>query len=160
MNDVVIREADINDVDVIFDFINQLALYEKAPEEVIATPSTLKETLFNDTPQANVLIAEIDKKPVGFAVYFYSYSTWLGKQGIYLEDLFVPLESRGFGAGKALLKRLAEIAVEKGCGRVEWSVLDWNQPAIDFYESFGAKPQDEWTVYRLTGDALNKFAKS
>ena len=160
MSTPIVREANINDTGIIFDFINQLALYEKAPEEVVATPALIQETLFTGDPQAKALIAEIDQQAVGFAVYFFSYSTWLGKHGIYLEDLFVPLESRGFGAGKALLKRIAEIAVKKGCGRVEWSVLNWNQPAIDFYESFGAKPQDEWTVYRLTGNALDKFAKN
>ena len=115
-------------------------------------------TLFCESPKAFALIAELNGIAVGFAVYFFSYSTWLGKYGIYLEDLYVSLDERGKGAGKALLKELAKIAVEKNCGRLEWSVLDWNQPSIDFYEAMGAKPKDGWTVYRLDGEALNSFA--
>jgi GNAT superfamily N-acetyltransferase len=116
--------------------------------------------LFAEQPKVFGLMCEQNGLAIGFAIYFYNYSTWLGKHGIYLEDLYVTPESRGLGAGKALLKRLAEIAVDNNCGRVEWSVLDWNEPAIRFYESIGAGPQDEWTVYRLTGEALQGFAKS
>ena len=136
-----------------------LAIYEKAREEVLADQSHIRATLFSQDPKAFALICEIDGQPVGFAVYFYNYSTWLGKHGIYLEDLYVAQEQRGMGAGKALLKELASIAVDNKCGRLEWSVLDWNEPAIKFYQAMGAKPQDGWTVYRLTGDALLEFSK-
>ena len=156
----IVRKATIDDAQTIFNFINELALYEKAPEQVITTVDEIQTTLFGDKPQAHALIADSDNGPIGFAVYFYNYSTWLGKQGIYLEDLFVSPSYRGLGAGKGLLKEVAAIATNNNCGRVEWSVLDWNKPAIDFYQSFDAKPQDEWTVYRLTGEALTKFAKN
>ncbi|MCL4122368.1 UNVERIFIED_CONTAM: hypothetical protein GTU68_032406 [Idotea baltica] len=155
-----IRAATVEDAEAIFNFINELAIYEKAPQEVVTNVSMIQATLFGESPQAQALIAEIDSNAVGYAIYFTSYSTWLGKQGVYLEDLYVSPSFRGFGAGKALLKKIAKNAVDNDCGRVEWSVLDWNKPAIDFYESFGAKPQDEWTVYRLTGDALLKFANN
>ncbi|MEM7359870.1 MAG: GNAT family N-acetyltransferase [Pseudomonadota bacterium] len=160
MSTITIRPATIDDTSQILTFVRDLAIYEKAEHEVLATEAHIQETLFCDDPKVEGLIAEIDGTPVGFAVYFFNYSTWLGKHGIYLEDLYVSPKSRGAGAGKALLKRLAEIAVAKDCGRVEWSVLDWNQPAIDFYLSLGARPQDEWTVYRLTGAALQEFAAS
>lgn len=159
-NSINIRPANSEDANTIFDLIKELALYEKAPEQVITNVLEIEQTLFCDAPQAHALIAEIDNTPIGYAIYFYNYSTWLGKQGIYLEDLYVSPSSRGNGAGKLLLKSIAQTATRNQCGRLEWSVLDWNTPAIDFYESFGAKPQDEWTVYRLTGDTLNKFANS
>lgn len=160
MSKLIIRSATIDDTEIIFKFINELAIYEKAPQEVITTAEEIRTTLFSNSPLAYALIAEINGEAVGYAVYFYSYSTWLGKQGIYLEDLYVSPPSRGLGAGKAMLKEIAKIAITKQCGRVEWSVLDWNQPAIDFYQSVGAKPKDEWTVYRLASDELNKFAEN
>jgi len=141
-------------------YIIDLAVYEKAPDEVKANVDDVKATLFCERPQVFCLIAELDQQPVGFAVYFFSYSTWLGKHGIYLEDLFVSPASRGAGAGKALLRELAKIAVAKNCGRVEWSVLDWNTPSIEFYEAMGATPKPGWTVYRLCDEALTNFAKS
>jgi len=159
MPTIKIRPATIDDSALILRFITELAIYEKAEHEVVANESHIRESLFGDSVKAHGLICEIDNKAVGFAVYFINYSTWLGKYGIYLEDLYVSPEHRGSGAGKAMLRKLAQIAVEKGCARVEWSVLDWNQPAIDFYLALGAKPQDEWTVYRLTGQALKDFAQ-
>ena len=160
MSSINIREANIGDTQQILDFILELAIYEKAEHEAKANADHIHATLFCESPKVHGLIAEIDGSSVGFAVYFYNYSTWLGKHGIYLEDLYVSPTARGSGAGKALLKELSKIAVANDCGRVEWSVLDWNTPAIDFYLAMGAKPLDEWTVYRLTGDALNKFAAS
>ena len=158
MSIATVRQATIDDTSIILKFINDLAVYEKAANEVLANETHIRETLFCDSPQAFGLIAEIDGLAVGFAVYFFSYSTWLGRQGIYLEDLFVSIEHRGKGAGKALLQELAKIAVAKDCGRLEWSVLDWNEPSIQFYKAMGAEPKDGWTVYRLSGDALNSFA--
>ena len=159
MRNITIRPAVINDAETIRQFILDLAIYEKAEHEMLANEDHIRNTLFCENPQAFALIAEIDDVAVGFAVYFFSYSTWLGKYGIYLEDLYVSLEERGKGAGKALLKELAKIAVSKDCGRLEWCVLDWNEPSIKFYEAMGAKPKDGWTVYRLDGEALNSFAK-
>ena len=159
MKKVHTRAATPDDVATILGFITDLARYEKAEHEVVATQETLTRTLFSDKSYADGLIAEIDARPVGFAVYFYSYSTWLGQPGIYLEDLYVSPEHRGCGAGKALLRKLAQIAIENGCGRFEWSVLDWNQPAIDVYESLGARPQSEWIKYRLSGVALSELAQ-
>jgi GNAT superfamily N-acetyltransferase len=118
----------------------------------------IQASLFGAGSTAHALICERDGQPIGYAVYFFNYSTWLGQHGLYLEDLYISPEQRGGGAGKALLRHLAQLAVSRGCGRFEWAVLDWNQPAIDFYLSFGAKPQDEWTTYRLTGQALRDFA--
>ncbi len=155
---LVIRIATIADYPTILDFIEQLAAYEKLSHEVVATCSALEKTLFGEKPSAEVLIAEYATQPVGFALYFTNYSTFLAKPGIYLEDLFVQPEMRGKGFGKQLLASLAKIAVERDCGRLEWSVLDWNQPAIDFYRSLGAVPMDGWTVNRLTGDALQNVA--
>ena len=160
MPNIKIREATAKDLPLIFHFIKQLAIYEKAENAVVASEADIKNSLFSDSATAYALIALLDDKPVGFAVYFYNYSTWLGKNGLYLEDLFVLPEHRGAGIGKALLKHLAQIAVQNNCGRFEWSVLDWNQPAINFYQSIGAKPQDEWIIYRLAGDALKEFAES
>ena len=151
---ITIRPAQITDTETILHFIKELAIYEKAEHEAKATPEHIHNTLFCETPHAHGLICEHNGQPIGFAIYFFSYYTWQGQYGIYLEDLYVSPQSRGLGAGKQLLTHLAGIAVEKDCGRFEWSVLDWNQPAIDFYESLGAKPQGEWIRYRLDGDAL------
>jgi GNAT superfamily N-acetyltransferase len=153
-----IRMATEKDVPVILNFINELAVYENLEHEVVATEEILKESLFT-SKAAEVLIGEEDGKPVGFALFFHNFSTFLGKPGIYLEDLFVLKEARGNGYGKQLLKALASLAVERDCGRLEWSCLDWNKPSIDFYKSLGAVPMEEWTVYRLTGETLKNFAK-
>nr|WP_248312877.1 GNAT family N-acetyltransferase [Burkholderia ambifaria] len=153
-----IRCATVADVPQILHFITELAIYEKAEHEVVATPASLERSLFGEGSPARALICEVDGEPAGFAVYFFSYSTWLGRQGLYLEDLYVSPRFRGAGAGLRLLKALARIAVDTGCGRFEWSVLDWNEPAIRFYESVGAAPQNEWVRYRLAGDALRAFA--
>jgi GNAT superfamily N-acetyltransferase len=139
-------------------FVIDLAVYEKEEDAVVATPEHFRKALFCDQPKAFSLIAELNGKPIGFALYYYSFSTWLGQHGIFLEDLYVSPESRGSGAGKALLKQLAKIAVANDMGRVEWSVLDWNEPSIQFYKAMGAEPKDGWTDYRLTGDALTEFA--
>lgn len=160
MNRISIREADSSDADLILDFIIELAVYEKAREEVKTSVEEIRETLFGPNASARALICSINDKPVAYAVYFFNYSTWLGKNGIYLEDVYVSPEYRGNGAGKALLKHIAKIAVDNKCGRFEWSVLDWNTPSIEFYESLGAKAQDEWVIYRLSGDALQKLAQS
>jgi len=160
MTTLRIRPATINDVDQILQFVIDLAIYEKEEDAVIATTDHLRNALFCENPQAHCLIADANGKSVGFAVYFFSFSTWLGRHGIYLEDLYVSPESRGIGAGKALLKELAKIAVEKNLGRIEWSVLDWNEPSIKFYRAMGAEPKDGWTVYRLSNQALSNFAAS
>jgi len=159
MNNINIRPAVERDSSLIISFIRELAEYEKLLDEMVATESLIEENLFGSGPVAYSLIAELDGKPVGFALYFFNFSTFLGRPGIYLEDLYVKPEHRALGIGKKLLAKLAKIAVEKNCGRVEWSVLDWNEPAIKFYQSVGAIPMDEWTVQRLTGDALIKFAE-
>ncbi|WP_192983969.1 GNAT family N-acetyltransferase [Pseudomonas sp. EggHat1] len=153
-----IRPATPDDAELILRFITDLAIYEKAEHEVKTDAAGIRDSLFAEGSPAHGLICENDGQPIGYAVYFFNYSTWLGKHGLYLEDLYVSPEARGLGAGKALLRHLAQLAVERGCGRFEWSVLDWNTPAIDFYESFGARPQSEWTTYRLTGQALLDFA--
>lgn len=155
-----IRPATINDVEQIMQFVIDLAVYEKEADAVVATPEHFHKALFCENPKAHCLIAELDGKSVGLAVYFFNFSTWLGRHGIFLEDLYVSPESRGSGAGKAMLKELAKIAVDNNMGRVEWSVLDWNEPSIQFYKAMGALPKDGWTDYRLTGDALTDFAKS
>jgi GNAT superfamily N-acetyltransferase len=160
MTELIIRPAKPTDIEQIFAFITELAIYEKAEHEVVTTPRQLHEKLFCASPKVFALMCEANGQAIGFAVYFFNFSTWLGQHGIYLEDLYVSAQHRGLGAGKALLKKLAEIAVAEDCGRVEWSVLDWNQPAIDFYQSLDAFPQDEWTIFRLTGDALTDFAKA
>jgi len=153
-----IRPATPDDAELILRFITELAIYEKAEHEVKTDAAGIRDSLFAEGSTAHGLICENDGQPIGYAVYFFNYSTWLGKHGLYLEDLYVNPETRGLGAGKALLRHLAQLAVARGCGRFEWSVLDWNTPAIDFYESFGARPQSEWTTYRLTGQALLDFA--
>ena len=152
------RYAEEKDCGLILEFINALADYEKMSEQVVATEEILKEQLF-EKKQAEVIFALENGVEVGFALFFHNFSTFLGKSGLYLEDLFVRPEYRGKGHGKALLKKLAGIAVERGCGRFEWWCLDWNKPSIDFYKSLGAVPMDEWTVYRVTGDGLTKLAK-
>lgn len=153
------RTADRKDVDIILRFIQGLAEYEHMEDEVAATPELLEEWIF-DKQKAEVLFAVVDEKEVGIALFFHNFSTFLGRAGIYLEDLFVLPEYRGRGYGKSLLKKLAEIAVKRGCGRLEWSCLDWNQPSIDFYLSLGAKRMDEWTVYRLTGETLQELGRN
>lgn len=155
---VNIRPATREDAALILRFITDLAIYEKAEHEVKTDVQGIENSLFAADSTAHGLICEQDGQPIGYAVYFFNYSTWLGCNGLYLEDLYVTPEARGTGAGKALLKHLASLAVSRGCGRFEWSVLDWNEPAIQFYEALGARPQDGWTTYRLTGDALHALA--
>ena len=157
---IAIRPATPADAPLILTFIRELAAYEKLAHEVVADEAAIAETLFGAKPCAEVVIAEIATEPVGFALFFTNYSTFLGRPGIYLEDLFVRPEARGHGAGRALLGHLAKLAVARNCGRLEWAVLDWNEPAIDFYEKLGATPRSEWTTYRLTGDALRALARS
>ena len=154
-----IRNAERKDTPLILSFIRRLAEYEKMSDEVIATEESLEEWIF-DKQKAEVIFAVEDGKEVGFALYFHNFSTFVGKAGIYLEDLFVLPEYRGKGYGKALLTRLAETAVERGCGRLEWSCLDWNKPSIDFYLSMGAVPMNGWTTYRLAGETLQKAGKN
>lgn len=158
MNNFTIRQANINDVSTILSFIKALAEYEDMSDQVVATEELLKEWLF-EKKKAEVLLAMEGDTAVGIALYFYNFSTFLGRAGIYLEDLFVKEEYRGKGYGKALLKELARIAVSQGCGRLEWCCLDWNQPSIDFYLSLGARPLDDWTQYRVTGDTLKALAE-
>lgn len=153
-----IRFAQAADTPVILGFIRALAVYEKLEADCVATEESLRATLFGPRPYAEVLLIEEGGKAHGFALFFHNYSTFLARPGIYLEDLFVNPAARGKGYGKALLAKLAEIALARGCGRLEWSVLDWNQPSIDFYLSLGARPMDEWTVYRVDGDALGALA--
>ena len=153
-----IAPARPEDVPQIHAFVTELAIYEREPDAVLATEEDFHRVLFCESPRAFAVMCRDGQTPIGFALYFYNFSTWLGRHGLYLEDLYVTPEHRGKGAGKALLQHLARIAVAEGCGRFEWSVLDWNQPAIDFYESMGAKPQSEWIGYRLTGDALAALA--
>jgi len=157
-NQFEIRSAVEEDVSVIFNFIRELAVYEKLLEEVTASEDLLRENLFT-YKYAEVLLGELDSVPVGFALFFHNFSTFLGKSGIYLEDLFVKEEYRGRGFGKKILAHLAKLAVERDCGRLEWSVLDWNKTAIDFYLSMGAKPMEEWTMFRLTGGKLSDLAR-
>jgi GNAT superfamily N-acetyltransferase len=155
-----IRPATVADVPVILELIRALATYERAPNEVTATEKGLTEVLFGEKPAAEVLLAFENETAVGFAVFFHNFSTWLGRPGLYLEDLFVRPEDRGKGFGQALLIDLAKIARERGCGRMEWAVLNWNEPAIEFYRKLGAKPMDEWTVFRLTREGIAKLADS
>ena len=155
-----IRQATEADVTLILRFIRDLAIYEKLEHRVIATEESLRRTLFGTPRFAEVVFASVDKVEVGFALFFHNYSTFLGQPGIYLEDLFVTPEMRGRGVGKALLAHLARLARERGCGRLEWAVLKWNTPSIEFYKRLGAVPMEEWDVYRLTGDALDRLART
>lgn len=157
-NQIVFRNAKESDVSLILRFIKELADYEGLLNEVVATEEILTEWVFKKK-SAEVLIGEVDGMPMGFALYFHNFSTFLGRAGIYLEDLYVQPEYRGRGYGKAFLKKLAQIAVEEGCGRLEWWCLDTNKPSIDFYLSLNAEPMDEWTVFRIAGDTLTELAK-
>lgn len=157
-NNIYFRNAERKDIPLILQFVRELAEYEKMLDQVIADPDTLESWIF-DGHKAEVIFALENGVEVGFALFFHNFSTFLGRAGIYLEDLYVKPELRGKGYGKALLKKLASIAVERGCGRLEWSCLDWNKPSIDFYLSLGAEPMSEWTVYRIAGDSLKKFAE-
>jgi GNAT superfamily N-acetyltransferase len=154
-----IRFAQVQDIPTVLGLIHALAEYERAPDEVIATEALLKENLFGAQAAAEVLLAEENGHPVGFALFFHNFSTWMGRRGLYLEDLFVMPEKRGRGYGRALLVRLAEIARDRECGRMEWAVLDWNEPAIQFYRKLGARPNEEWTIYRLTRDGIAQLAQ-
>ena len=156
---ISLRPAEEKDVSVILEFIKDLADYERLSHEVVATEKLLQRSLFGERPVAEAIIAEYDGTPAGFALFFHTFSTFLAKPGIYLEDLFVRPSLRGKGIGKALLRHLAHLAVERGCGRVEWAVLNWNDPAIRFYEKLGAAPLAEWSVYRLAGSALREFTQ-
>lgn len=158
MDNIMFRSASPEDAGKILEFIKELAIYENMLDEVVATEELLKEWIF-EKKKAEVIFAMEGEVEVGFALFFHNFSTFLGRAGIYLEDLFVKPEHRGKGYGKGLLKKLAQIAVERGCGRLEWSCLDWNKPSIDFYLSMGAVPMEEWTVYRLTGETLKKAAE-
>jgi len=153
-----IRAATSADVPVIAELIRGLARFEKLEHEVVMTEDLLATALFGQRPYAEVLLAVDEDRPVGFALFFHNFSTFLGRPGIYLEDLFVVPEDRGSGIGRALLEHLARLAVDRGCGRLEWAVLDWNRDAISFYERLGARPNSDWTVYRLTGEALTTLA--
>lgn len=154
-----IRSATADDCQLILDFIQELADYEKLSHEVVATPETLQETLFGERAYAEVLVGEYQDSAVAYALYFHNFSTFTGRPGIYLEDIYVTPRMRGKGFGKSLLAYIARLAVERNCTRVEWSVLDWNEPSIQFYRSIGAAPLDEWTVQRLDGEALSNFAR-
>ena len=157
---MTIRPGTEADLEVIEELIRALADYERLSDEVVMDAALLRRNLFGEHPFAEVLIAEEGDVPAGFALFFHNFSTFVGRPGIYLEDLFVKPEHRGKGYGKALLARLAKIAVDRECGRLEWAVLDWNRPAIGFYQGLGARPNDEWTVYRLAGAALTALAES
>ncbi len=155
---ITIRPATAQDVPVILGFIRALAHYEHLEHEVVATEDSLRNTLFGPRPYAEVVFACVDEEPLGFALFFHNYSTFLAKPGIYLEDLFVRPEARGRGLGKRLLSWLAKTTVERDCGRLEWAVLDWNEPSIGFYKNLGAMHKSEWQIFRLTGDALVALA--
>jgi len=156
--DLEIRPATEKDAALILSFIKELAEYERLSHEVVATEEILRETLFENSYGTEVVIAYLKETPVGFALYFHNYSTFLGRSGIYLEDLYVRPEHRGKGVGRELLVYVAQVARERDCGRLEWSVLDWNEPAIKFYRKLGANPLDEWTTFRVTGEALDRLA--
>lgn len=157
-SDFLIRLAIRADVPVILSLIRELAEYERAPNEVVATEESLAAALFGEDPAAEVLIGVAAGEPNSFALFFHNFSTWTGRRGLYLEDLFVRPAVRGKGYGRALLVRLASLALERGCGRMEWAVLDWNEPAINFYRKLGAKPNEEWTIFRLTRDGIADLA--
>ncbi|MGE5441305.1 MAG: N-acetyltransferase family protein [Bacteroidota bacterium] len=157
---IVIKKACKSDTPLILSFIKQLAEYERMSDDVVATEELLKEVLFGNSPSAEVVLAYYNNEPAGFAIYFFNFSTFVGRPGLYLEDLFVKPALRGKGIGKALLIHLAKKAIEKKCGRFEWSVLDWNAPAINFYKSLGARPMDEWTVFRIDGEKLKSLSEA
>jgi len=159
-NAFIIKKATIDDVSLILSFIKELAQYEKLLHEVVATESLLQETLFGDKAHAEVIIGYLNDSPVSFALFFHNFSTFLGRPGLYLEDLYVKPEARGLGIGQKMLSYLAHLAKERNCGRFEWWVLDWNETAIHFYKKLGAKAMDEWTVYRVTGNDLDHLAKT
>ena len=158
MSNLVVRAATPADASILFNFILDLAIYEKAEHEVLATEETIRASIFAENSHVSALICELDGVPVGSAIYFFNYSTWLAKAGLYLEDLYVMPEYRGQGAGVKLLKAMAKIAIEKDCARFEWSCLDWNTPSREFYQSLGAVSQDEWVGYRMSGKTLSDFA--
>jgi GNAT superfamily N-acetyltransferase len=158
VSNLVVRTATADDTSILFKFIIDLAIYEKAEHEVLATEQTIKASIFAENSHVFALICELDGVAVGSAIYFFNYSTWLAKSGLYLEDLYVMPEYRGKGAGVKLLKAMAKIAVEKDCARFEWSCLDWNTPSREFYHSLGAVAQEEWVGYRMTGKTLSNFA--
>jgi len=160
MSNIIIREATIEDLSLILKYVKELAEFERAASEVSATIKDIQRSIFSTKSTVHALICSIDEMPIGFAVYFYNYSTWKGKNGLYLEDIYISPKYRSKGAGKMLLKHLAKIAVSQDCSRFELSVLDWNKSAIKFYESIGAKPQSEWISYRLEGKDLVEFAIS
>lgn len=159
MSDLKIRFATESDTYLILQFIEELAEYEQLLDEVVATEEHLKETLFGSKAHAEVILGYIEEKPVSFALFFHNYSTFLAKPGLYLEDLYVSSDARGQGIGKMMLAYLAKLAIERGCGRFEWWVLDWNESALKFYKQLGARPMDEWTVQRVSGQALYDLAK-
>ncbi|MDP4196973.1 MAG: GNAT family N-acetyltransferase [Bacteroidota bacterium] len=158
-NKLVLRSATKAEVPILLTLIKELAEYERLSDEVTATEDILSESLFGEHPAAEAIIAYYNDEPAAMAIYFLNFSTFVGRPGVYLEDLFVKPHLRGKGIGKALLKKLAKIAIDKKCGRFEWSVLDWNEPAIKFYKSLGAKPLEDWTIFRLRGKALEDLAK-
>jgi len=158
MADITVRMAGREDVSKILYFIRRLAEYEQMLDLVVADETTLEEQLF-DKGRAEVLFVCVDGEPQGFALFFHNFSTFLGRAGIYLEDLYVEPEMRGIGCGKALLKALGKLALQRGCGRIEWWCLNWNRPSIDFYKSIGAEAMEEWTTFRITGDGINKLAE-
>ncbi len=158
MSNLVVREATADDAKILFKFIKDLAIYEKAESEVLATEQTIKQSIFAENSHVFALICELDGVAIGSAIYFFNYSTWLAKSGLYLEDLYVMPEYRGKGAGIKMLKTMAKIAQDKDCARFEWSCLDWNTPSREFYHSLGAKAQEEWVGYRMAGKTLTDFA--
>ncbi|MCF6807674.1 GNAT family N-acetyltransferase [Thiotrichales bacterium 19S9-12] len=160
LSDIKIRFSEEKDIPIVLSFIKELAEYEKLSHEVIATEETLKKHLFSDKPKAEVLLINNGQTDIGFALFFHNFSTFLGKPGLYLEDLYVKPEYRGLGIGKAIFYYLAKLALERDCGRIEWWVLDWNEPSINFYKKLGAVPMDEWTVFRLTEEKLQNLAKN
>lgn len=159
MTSFTIRPARIEDCEAILALINELAAYENVLHEVVATQKDLEHTLFGNSRAAHALVGEAEDEIISIGIYYFSYSTWLGRAGLFLDDLYVTPQYRGIGAGKAMLQRLAKIAVKNNCQRFEWNVMDWNKPAIDFYNSIGAKPQTGWIGYRLSGDALNSLGR-
>ena len=157
-NNLVIRNAKEEDVSILLDLIREIAEYEKMSDQVIATEETLMESIFKNN-RANALILEVDNKKIGYCIYFYNFSTFIGRSGIYIEDIFIKKEYRGNGFGREIFKFLAKKAKEEGCKRIEWSCLNWNEPSIKFYKSLGAVPMDEWTVYRLTEKEIIKLSE-